>query len=107
LIKIDSKPISYDLIPSLFPQKYFYELNNNLGNLKYIFYSDQSGLFYIEGFENKYKDFYNLILNENLELKVFHNYQQEQIKLLIKENYLYLDKNSYIKIKDPLFIFII
>lgn len=107
LIKIDSKPISYELIPSLLPKKYFYELNNKLGSLKYIFYSDQSGLFYIEWFENKYKDFYNLLLNENLELKNFHNYQQEQIKLLIKENYLYLDENSYIKIKDPLFIFII
>ena len=107
LIDLDSKPISYESIPSLLSNKYYYELDNKLNNLKHYFYSDQSWLFYINWFENKYKDFYSLINTEELKLDNFHNYQQEIIKFLIKEDYLYSDKEKNIRIKDENFIFIV
>lgn len=107
LIKIDSRPISYENIPSILPNKYFYELDTNLTALKYHFYSDQSWLFYIEGFENKYRDFYTLITKEELKISNFHQYQQVIINLLIKEGYLSLNKDDFIELKDNIFMFLV
>lgn len=107
LIDIDSRPILYQDIPSLLPDKYFYEIDNKLVKLKHYFYSDQSWLFYIEWFENKYNNFYDLIKKESLTLENFIDYQKKTINELIEEGYLYLDQNGYIKIKDDLFMFLI
>lgn len=106
LIDIDSRPILYQDIPSLLPDKYFYEIDNKLAKVKHYFYSDQSWLFYIEWFENKYNNFYDLIKKESLKLDNFIDYQQKIINELIEENYLYLDQNEYIKIKDELYMFL-
>lgn len=107
LIDIDSRPILYQDIPSLLPDKYFYEIDNKLAKAKHYFYSDQSWLFYIEWFENKYNNFYDLIKKESLTLENFIDYQKKTINELIEEGYLYLDQNGYIKIKDKLFMFLI
>lgn len=107
LIDIDSRPVAYDVIPSVLPNKYFYEQENKFGYLKYIFYSDQSWLFYITWFENKYNNFIDLISNESLRLENFRDYQKRELDILIKEDYLYLDENEYLKIKDEFFIYLI
>lgn len=100
LIDIDSKPISYDSIPSLLSDKYFYETGNEFANLKHSFYSDQSSLFYIEWFEGKYNNFFDLIINEKLKLDNFHDYQKREIESLITEWILFLDSKKVINIKD-------
>lgn len=107
LIDIDSRSVSYDLIPSKLKNKYFYENNDSLRNLLYVFYSDQSWLFFIEWLNTKYNNLYELLTNEKIKLANMHNYQQEQIKTLIKSDYLYLDHEDVIQIKDPLFTLIL
>ena len=107
LIGIDSKSVLYQDIPSLLLDKYFYEIGNKFAKAKHYFYSDQSWLFYIEWFENKYNNFYDLIKKESLKLENFIDYQKKTINELIEAGYLYLDQNGYMKIKDEIFMFLI
>ena len=94
----------YKDIPSLLEKKYFYEKNDKLNSLKHYFFSDQSWLFYIKWFERKYKNFYWLISKENLKFDNFDNYQIDILKILIKDNILYIDEEEYIKITNKIFI---
>lgn len=108
LIGIDTRPVTYNWIPSLLPEKYFYEKDDKLSMLKYHFYSDQSWLFYIPWSEGKYNSFFSLITNKNLKLDDFsYDHQKEVINYLIQEWYLELTEGGFIKIKDMTFIFLV
>ena len=107
LLNIDSKSVKFREIKSNLENKYFYIKDNILETLGYYFYSNQSHLFYIEWFERKYNNYYDLIINERLKLENFSDWQKEKINLLIKEDYLFIDKNNYIKIKDNILIFLV
>ena len=54
LLQLSSQSIVYGEIPSLSDKKYVYGLGNEFLKLKYYFFSDQSMLFYIEPFKEKY-----------------------------------------------------
>lgn len=97
----------YENIPSLLENKYFYEKDEKLKDLKHYFFSDQSGLFYIEWFEGKYKNFYSLITKEYLKLDNFHDYQIDILNILIKENILCINEEEFIKIVNKTFIFLV
>lgn len=73
----------------------------------YYFYSDQSRLFYIKSIEERYQNFYHLIINENLKISDFEEHQIPTLEKLIKDEILYINETQYIKIKDSILIFII
>ncbi|MBU1760649.1 MAG: hypothetical protein KKB19_07355, partial [Bacteroidetes bacterium] len=54
LIQISSAPIRISEIYSNKPKKYIYSDDNLILQLKYLFFSDQSHLYYVKHFENKY-----------------------------------------------------
>ena len=97
----------YKNIPSLLEKKYFYAKDEEIKNLKYHFFSDQSGLFYIKWYEERYENFYKLITKENLKIDNFVDYQIKVLKLLIKDGILYVDEDDYIRIKNRIFIFLV
>ena len=107
LIQINSTTIRYSEIYSLCNKKYIYIEDNLVLRLKYLFYSDQSHLFYVEPYKNKYNSLYDLLMNENLKIDAFQNYQQDEINKLINEGYLKIDAQEYVKINTEILIYII
>lgn len=64
-------------------------------------------MFYLAPFENKYDNFYELLVNENVPLGNFHDYQKPVIAHLVQEGYLYTDTHGFVKIKNNVLLFLI
>ena len=107
LIEINSSPLRFSEIKSLVYKKYGYINNNKTYFLKYQFFSDQSMLYYVEPFKDKYFNLYDLLINENVKLENFEDYQKDAIKQLISEDYLIVDANNNVKIKKEILISLI
>ncbi|MBD8349295.1 hypothetical protein [Dysgonomonas sp. HGC4] len=100
LLEFDSIPVRFGEILSLVDKKYIYPKGEIIQGLKYCFFSDQSMLYYIEPYENKYKNLYSLLRNENVKLDNFREYQLGTINKLIQEGYLYVDDDSFLRIQN-------
>ena len=107
LIQINSFPIRFSEIHSLNNKKYIYINDNHIHFLIRHFYSDQSLLYNVELYENKYNNLYDLLLYENLKLVNFKNFQRDIIEKLIDEKYLKVDNQGFIKLYNKILIFII
>lgn len=107
LIQISSTPVRFSEIYSLKQKKYLYSNDNLIMQLKYLFYSDQSHLFYVKPFENKYDNLYNLLTNENVKIEYFENYQRETIVSLVKDGYLKVNNQGYIILHKEVFIYLV
>lgn len=107
LIQLDSKPIYLSDVYSLNNKKYIYSNNDLILYLKYVFFSNQSMLHYVPRFKDKYKCFYDLIINENLEIDDFKNYEKREIEKLINDKYLIINESGFIEIENDIKIFII
>lgn len=107
LIAFNSNPLRFSEIKSLVNRKYIYIKDNFISQLKYYFFSDQSMLYYVDKFKDKYLSFYNLIKNENVNLEDFKNYQIDIIQRLISDKYLFINENGNIKIEKEIMIFLI
>jgi hypothetical protein len=107
LIQINSTPIRFSEIYSLSKRKYIYIENDFILRLKYQFFSSQSMLYYIEPYKDKYNNLNDLLINENIKINDFQNYQKHAINQLINEGYLKTNKEEYITINKETQIFVI
>lgn len=107
LLQISSTPIKISEIYSNKTKKYLYSDNNLILQLKYLFFSDQSHLFYVKHFENKYHCLFDLITNENVKLEYFENYQRNTIQSLINDCYLKLSNDEYVTLDKDIMIYLI
>lgn len=107
LIQIDSNPIRFSELSSFNDKKYIYSNDNQILYLKYVFFSSQSFLHYIKPFEDKYNNLYDLLLNENVRIEDFKDYQKQEVEKLISENYLKINENGFIKLEKDIMILII
>lgn len=48
----------------------------------------------------KYENFYSLVINEKVRLEEYPEYDQRDLKELIKMDYIDIDKEGYLTIKD-------
>jgi hypothetical protein len=60
----------------------------------------------LEPYGDKYRSFYNLIENEDVQLDHFENYQRFDIDKLIEEGYLKVDDAGCIQFAKPVHIFV-
>ena len=107
LLQISSTPIRISEIYSNKPKKYLYSDDNLILQLKHLFFSDQSHLFYVKHFENKYHCLFELITNENVKFEYFENYQRDTIQSLINDGYLKLSKDDYVTLDKDIMIYLI
>ena len=106
LIEISSKPIDFCSISSLIPNKYIY-LNENNPSCKsaiYWLFSDQTMLTYLpkREFKDHYECLYELLLNENVNISEYQNYQRNSIEMLINEKILKKDDLGFLSLYDLL-----
>jgi len=99
LLQISSAPLNFKNIPSLVNKKYAYGYGKEFQKLKFLFFSDQSMLWYVEPYKDKYKNLYYLLLFEDIKLDDFKRYQKPAIEELIEEGYLKINSKDYVKIE--------
>jgi hypothetical protein len=107
LIQLSSQSINYENIPSLTYKKYIYGNGNEYQKLNYYFFSYQSALFYVEPFKEKYTNLYDLLTNEQIKLNDFKPYQKRTIEDLIQNEYLIIDSDNFVRIKEETLLLII
>ena len=107
LLQVSSKPIGFSQINSQNKIKYVYSNDRLILQLKHIFFSDQSHMYYTETFGTKHTNLFDLLTKETVNLEDFANYQKDTIQFLIKEGYLKINKENNVEIDEITFIYII
>ncbi|TDP61016.1 hypothetical protein [Flavobacterium dankookense] len=103
LLQISSSPTSIKDIPSLNEKKYIYFNNENIEFLgcSNLFFSDQTMLAYVNPHKEKhYKCFFDLLANEDVNIKNYEDYQIHNINYLIDKKLINLDDYGYINITN-------
>lgn len=99
LLQLSSASLSINKIPSLVEKKYVYGIGDEFNMLKHHFFSKQGMLHHIEPFKGKYKNLFELLLNEDVALGDFRKYEKPVIEKYIGNEVLYVDENGFLKIK--------
>lgn len=107
LIKFSSSQLHLSKVKSKPKKKYAYGVGDEYFRLKYYFFSNQSMLYYIEPFKEKYRTFYQLLISENIGYEDFQEYQKRDIDYLISNDYLYNDKDGFLRIKNQELVFVL
>ncbi len=107
LLRISSKPLHFNEIPSFVSRKYCYLKDGKLGYMNHLLFSDQSSLFYVDPFKNKYHSLYDLLANEEILYGNFAEYQMVKLYHLFEQKFLFVDHKGYLKIKDKNQLFVL
>lgn len=108
LRRIVSAPKKISDIKSLVDKKYGYGTSNHkLQMLQHFFFSDQSMLWYIDQNKDKYHNLFSLLINEDVRLLDFKNYQRPAIEKFIEDGYLAENQDGFVKIHKVLELFVI
>ncbi len=108
LFEMSTEPYGFSQIPSFIDKKYCYLKSEALASVIRMFFSDQSGLYYVEPFKDKhYGCLHDLILSENVPYDNFLEYQKSGINHLINGNFLQIDRYGFVKFCNPNQIFIL
>ncbi|MEI7423438.1 MAG: hypothetical protein WCK18_15145, partial [Prolixibacteraceae bacterium] len=100
LLRISSAPKKLSDIISPVEKKYGYGTSSEkLQELQYSFFSDQSMLWYVDLYKNKYHNLYSLLVKEDVRVTDFKNYQRPAIEKFIKERYLAENQEGFVKIR--------
>lgn len=101
LLEISRNSPIIENIPSFLEKKYGYIEDRELLNISEYLFSDQSQLGYIE---NKvvYSNFEELIINEDVLISDFPDYNKVLINLLIEKNIIYKNKHGYIRLEEDI-----
>ena len=102
LIQISSNHIFFKNVKSLLKNKYVYPNGKEYNIIVYYFFSDQCMLSYIKKLKNKYNNFYDLVMNENIKKDEIVRYEQKSLTKLINDGYIYIDDDGFLRIKNKL-----
>lgn len=103
LLQISSTPSSIKDIPSLNKNKYIYfnEENKDMVGCSNLFFSDQTLLAYVEPFkEEKYQNFFDLLINEQVYFENYEEHQRPQLNYLIDKGFISIDDNGFIQVTN-------
>lgn len=100
LLEMSSTHMFFQNIPSMVERKYVYSSSKECDLISFYFFSDQCMLSYLERIEEKYNNFYSLVINEKVKMNEYPEYDQRDLEQLIDNGYIQIDKEGYISIKD-------
>lgn len=107
LIQMSSASVKNKDIMSFNEKKYVYPLEGWYQTASFLLFSDQSRVFYIPHKDVKYKNFQELIINENIVISDFQEYQLQKIKWLMDNNLIFENEEKYIKFVDIKLIYVL
>ena len=101
LLEISRNSPIIENIPSFLEKKYGYIEDRELLNISEYLFSDQSQLGYIEN-KTSYSNFEELIVNENVLISDFPDYNRVLITSLIERNIIYKNEQGYIRFEEDI-----
>lgn len=107
LIQISSSSVKVKEVKSFISCKYVYPIGEWYKTATFLLLSDQSSLFYLPNKNKKYKNFLELIMNENVRKNEFEEYQIQRMNWLFDNNLVIENEEGFIKIADIKIIFIL
>lgn len=107
LLQISSTHLLFNNCESINTKKYIYIKSQKLKNIAHLFYSNQSELAFVKGIECKEITFINLLLEKELKLEMFENYQIKYLKWLIDEKIIHEDEEKILRLTDINLIYIV
>lgn len=96
LLKMSSKHIKFEDIPSCIKNKYIYLNEEKAGKHVFLLFSDQSGIYYTEKHKTKYNCFEKLISEENVYLTDFNDFQKQRIDILKADRIIEINESGLI-----------
>lgn len=101
LVSISSTHMFFKNIPSLINTKYLYltDKEDNLLTLYYLF-SNQCMLTYLPRFNEKYRNFCDVIARTKVRYDEYHEYERKILDWLINKKIIIVDKEGYIQIQN-------
>lgn len=100
LLEMSSTHMFFQNIPSLVRKKYVYPSSKEFNLISFYFFSNQCMLSYLERIEEKYDNFYSLIINEKVKMDEYPEYDQRDLKQLIEKNYIQINDEGYLTISN-------
>lgn len=100
LIQLSSSSYKINEIKSFSCNKYVYPLEGWYKTASYLLFSDQSGIFYIQGKEEKYKNFVDLVVKDFIKRSDFHDYQLQRMQWLFDNELIIENDDGFIKLVD-------
>jgi hypothetical protein len=108
LLQISSTPITIKEISSSLKRKYGYPTDSlQLKKLQHSFFSDQSMLWYVEPYKNKYHNLFGLLAKEDVKQNDFEDYQKPAIESFIAEGYLAVNNEGFVKVAKTLELYVL
>lgn len=107
LIQMSSASVKNKDIMSFNDKKYVYPLDGWYQIASFLIFSNQSSVFYIPDIHDKYENFSELIINENIAIHDFQEYQLDKVRWLIDNNLIIENEEGYIKFADIKLIYIL
>lgn len=107
LIQMSSTSFKIKDIKSFNKKKYVYSSSDWYKTASFLLFSDQSGIFYLPNKEEKYKDFFNLIISEKLTRGDFQEYQLIRMQWLFGNNIIFENNTGHIEFVDQRIIYVL
>ncbi|MCT4632789.1 MAG: hypothetical protein N4A76_08635 [Firmicutes bacterium] len=107
LIQISSSSVKVNEVESFISRKYVYPIGGWYETASFLLFSDQSSIFYIPKKEEKYKNYIELIVRDNVTKADFQEYQLQRMQWLFDEKLIFENEDGYIKILDSMTLFIL
>ena len=101
LFEMSSEHIVFSNLSGFVKNKYAYENSNDIQNEQFMLFSDQSHLCYIEKTKSRYTCFCDLLIQEDILLSDFFEYQKENIRWLIKKDIVIEKSDGYLELNGP------
>lgn len=96
LLQVSSSHMFFKDSISCVDKKYVYPIEGIFDTASYLLFSNQSSLFYLPQFSERYNNFYYLLSSEKVKLNDFQKYQIKRIEWLIENKFVCEDKEGYL-----------
>ena len=107
LIQISSSSVKVKEVKSFISCIYVYPIGEWYKTATFLLLSDQSSLFYLPDKNEKYKNFLDLIIRDNVRKNDFQEYQIQRMNWLFDNGLVIENEEGFIKIADIKTIFIL
>lgn len=103
LVGMSTTPITFESVPSLVSKKYLYGINKDYTNLTFLLFSDQCKYSFvprIHGQKKEYTSFFDLILNEKVNLSDYKEYEYSAFRHLADYDLIKIAPDGLISISN-------
>lgn len=107
LIQMSSSSVKIKDIKSFNKKKYVYSSSEWYNTASLLLFSDQSSIFYLPNIEEEYKNFFELILSENLTRDNFKEHQLRRMQWLFDNNLIRVSNKGYIEFVDQKIMYVL